>query len=128
MAQFRFNVSPEWERALLKLDNGYDNLCEKMLVAGNKVAKAALAGTKFGKYLKAIKPKRNQYGWFSQVQFKGETSSGAPAAIAATVYEFGRSGYNPQPARPEIRAKIKAAESGVVKAMEQVAEEVYKSL
>ena len=128
MAQFRFNVSPEWERALLKLDKGYDDLCEKMLNAGNKVAAAALSGTKFGKYLKAKKPKHNQYGWFSQVQFKGKTKSGTKAAIAATVYEFGRGGHNPQPARPEIRAKIQAAESGVAKAMEQVAEEVYKSL
>ncbi|MEL7609495.1 MAG: hypothetical protein AAGU74_08300 [Bacillota bacterium] len=123
MAQFRFEVSPAWEKKLMQMETGYDNLCKKMLEAGTKVAAAALKSTKFGKYVRVKKPKRNQYGWFAQVQFNGKTSSGAPASLAATVYEYGRQGKNPQPARPEIRAKIQAAESAVVEAMEAVLEE-----
>lgn len=134
MADFKFEISPEWERALQKLDGLYDEVAPKMLEKADAIVAAALKSTKFGKYVKVKKPKKNKYGWFSQVQFRGKTSSGEPAAKAATVYEYGRNvdaskdGISIQPARPEIRPKVASVEPEAINAMEQVMEEALKKL
>jgi hypothetical protein len=128
MASFKFEMSPEWEKAMYKLDTLYDDVSADMLNAGTAVVAGRLKGTKFGKYVKVKKPKKNQYGWFSQVQFRGTVESGTKAAIAATVYEYGRGGRAPQPARPEIRPTVQASEGEAVKAMEEVLKEALKKL
>lgn len=127
MAEFRFDVS-QLEKKINRLGDRYDAVCEDMLSAGANVVAGRLQRTKFGKYVKINKPKKNQYGWFAQVVFKGKTSSGAAAALAASVHEFGRGGKNPQPARPEIRPASAAAEADAVKAMEEVLNKELKSL
>ncbi len=127
LATMDFKLPPEYEREMQKLGNLYDDASADMCDAAAKVVAAALRGTKFGKYLKIKKPKKNQWGWFSQVQYRGTTESGTKAAIAATVYEFGRGGKAPQPARPEVRAKVKGAEAEAVKAMQEVLEAKLKT-
>ena len=113
-----FKLPQEYERQMQMLGALYDEASADMLEAGARVVRDALRDTKFGKYLKIKKPKKNRYGWFIQVQYSGKTTSGTKAAIAATVYEFGRGGRAPQPARPEVRAKVKGVESEAVKAMQ----------
>lgn len=103
-----------------KLGNSYDSTMPRVIKAGRDVvAKALGRHPKFGKYAKPTAPKKNEYGWFAQVQFKGTTSSGARAGLAVAINEYGRGGKNPQPARPWVRAAIAGAESAAVKAMEQ---------
>ena len=122
-------MSKDWERMMGKLDNLYDDACEDMLNAGGEIVKNRLkaANSTFSKYVKLKRPKKNQYGWFSQVQFKGTTSSGASAALAVTVYEYGRGGRAPQPARPFVRNAVKSCEGEVVKAMDDVLEAKLKT-
>jgi hypothetical protein len=110
----------------MKLDTLYDDTCEDMLNAGANVVAGKLKKTKFGKYVKIRKPTKNKFGWFAQVLFKGTTRTGAPAGLAAAVYEYGRQGNNPQPARPEIRSTVQSAERETVDTMERVLEEALK--
>lgn len=126
MATFDFKLPPEYERMMNKLENLYDEASEDMLNAGAQVVAGALKETKFGKYVKIKKPKKNKLGWFAQVQFRGKTSSGTKAAIAATVYEYGRGGRAPQPARPQIRRAIKSVEGEAVNAMQRALEAKLK--
>ena len=128
MAGFKFEMSKEWEVAMSKLGTLYDDTAEDMLSAGAAITAGKLKSTKFGKYVKIKKPKKNKFGWFAQVQFRGKTSSGASAALAASVYEYGRQGKNPQPARPEIRPAVQSAEPEAVAAMERVLEEALKKI
>lgn len=129
MADFKIGLSKEFEYAMMKLDKLFDEVAPKMLQAGEQVVAAELRKTKFGKYVKVLKPEKNKYGdWFAQIQFKGTTSSGAPASLAATVYEFGRQGHNPQPARPEIRGTVANAKPDAQKAMENVLMEALNQL
>lgn len=130
MASFKFEMSKDWEKAMLKLDTLYDDVSEEMLNAGGKIVAAKLkaANATFKKFVKLKKPKKNEYGWFTYVTFAGKTSDGHRANTAAFVYEYGRDGKNPQPERPFIRATVKAAEGETVKAMENVLEEALKKL
>ena len=130
MAKFEFKMDAGWERSMQKLGTLYDDTAEDMLKAGAVVLAARLksAGAEFAKYIKVKKPKKNKYGWFAQIHFSGNTSSGAPAALAANVYEFGRGGDNPQPARPFVRTAIESSEKEVVGAMQTVLEEALKKL
>ncbi len=98
-----------------KLGTLYDDTAEDMLKAGAAVLAARLkaAGAEFAKYIKVRKPKKNKYGWFAQIHFSGKTSSGAPAALAANVCEYGRGGDNPQPARPFVRPTIEPSEKEI---------------
>ena len=103
---------------LNKLGNSYDSVMPRVINAGRNVVAAVLRrNPKFGKYAKPTAPKKNEYGWFAQVQFKGKTSSGASAGLAVSVNEFGRRGKRPQPARPWVRAAIAGAEGDAIRAM-----------
>lgn len=116
-----------------KLGNMYDPIMMRVIKAGRKVILDAMraANATFANFLKGTTPKKNEYGWFAQVQFKGKTSSGESAAKAASVYEYGRRAgtytdkkghkrpYHAQPARPWIRATIKNAEPKAVQAMQE---------
>lgn len=128
MAGFRFEVPRELETKLLKLGDAGDKVIPKMLAAAAAAVAQHLTGTHFGKYVKVAKPKKNKYGWFARVFFDGKTSSGAPAGLAAAVYEFGRQGYHPQPARPEVRRKIENAEADAIDAMQATFDEEAKKL
>jgi HK97 gp10 family phage protein len=130
MAKLEFKMDAGWERAMHKLGTLYDDTAEDMLRAGTAVLAARLksAGAVFAKYIKIKKPSKNKYGWFAQIYFSGKTSSGAPAGLAANVYEYGRGGENPQPARPFVRPTIESSEKEVVDAMQTVLEEALKKL
>lgn len=129
MAQFRFEVSKDFERKLNQLDRLYDDACEDMLKTGGAILRDRLkaASSTFAKYVKLKRPKKNQYGWFTYASFEGKTSSGTPANTAAFVYEYGRGGRAPQPARPFIRRTVKGCEGEVVKAMDDVLEARLKT-
>ncbi len=128
MAKLEFKMDAGWERAMQKLDTLYDDTAEDMLNAGAAVLARRLksAGEEFAKYIKIKKPMKNKYGWFAQIHLSGKTSSGSPAALAANVYEYGRGGENPQPARPFVRPTIESSEKEVVGAMQTVLEEALK--
>jgi hypothetical protein len=123
MATFSWD-SGNYEAMLSRLQGETDNIIKKMLSAGALVVFNALkrASSTFSKYWKIRAPKKNQYGWFAQVQLKGKTSSGAPAALAANVYEYGRKDES-QSARPFIRSTVKEIEQGVIDTMQAVYDE-----
>ena len=112
-----------------KLDNLYDDACEDMLKTGGEIVKNRLkaANSTFSKYVKLKRPKKNQYGWFTYVSFEGKTSSGTRANTAAFVYEYGRGGRAPQPARPFVRNAVKSCEGEAIKAMQDVLEAKLKT-
>jgi hypothetical protein len=138
MAGFEFEWPRDWEDKLNRLDKLSDTVEKDMLNAGAKVVARALSTTKFGKYVVIKKARKNKYGWFAQVRFMGNVTpyapkkastpakEGARAATAAFIYEYGRGGANPQPARPEIRSMVKSAEPETIAVMEKVLEEALK--
>ncbi|PWM62168.1 MAG: hypothetical protein DBX63_06590 [Clostridia bacterium] len=133
MATFEMQGIEPYIKMLERLGNASDPIIIRTIKAGTKAALSALksANSTFAKYLKAKAPKKNEYGWFAQVQFKGKTSSGESAAKAASVYEYGRKGgtytdrkghtrpFHAQPARPWIRATAQSVEGEVVAAMQE---------
>ena len=133
MATIKMDGVDAYIEMVSKLGDMYDPIMMRVIKAGTKVALSALksANSTFAKYLKAKAPKKNEYGWFGQVQFKGNTSSGESAAKAATVNEYGRAAgtytdkkghkrpYHAQPARPWIRAAVKGSEAEVTAAMQE---------
>lgn len=122
MATVEFEGMDDYLTMLQRLEYYWQPTLQKMLNEGAKVVKTKLsiAGPKFAKYLKVKRAKKNEYGWFAQVQFRGTTSSGMPASLAAMVYEHGRGGKNPQHARPFIYKTCKAAEPEVFEKMQDV--------
>lgn len=122
MATVNFDGMDGYLQMLAKLGDKQDEVFRKMVNAGARVAHGKLkaANATFAKHVKLKLGKKNQYGWFAQVQFRGKTESGAPAALAANVYEHGKAG---QPARPFIKAASAAAESEAIEAMQKVYDE-----
>jgi len=125
MATVEFKGMENYEQMLARLGDQSDEIQKKMVTAGLRVlyAKLKAANTTFSKYLKKKSARKNQFGWFAQVQFKGKTESGVSAALAANVYEHGRGGKNRQPARPWINAACAAAEGEAVQEMSRVYDE-----
>ena len=133
MATFEMQGIEPYIKMLERLGNASDPIIIRTIKAGTTAALSALksANSTFAKYLKAKAPKKNEYGWFGQVQFKGNTSSGESAAKAATVNEYGcaagtytdkkghKRPYHAQPARPWIRAAVKGSEAKVTAAMQE---------
>jgi len=125
MATVEFKGMENYEQMLARLGDHADDVQKKMVDAGLRIlyAKLRSANATFAKYMKMKAAHKNQYGWFAQVQFRGKTESGVPAALAANVYEHGRGGKNAQPARPWISAACAAAEGEAVKEMGRVYDE-----
>lgn len=116
------------EAALENAQQKFPGICQAMLrnAAQFVLFKLQMANSKFAKYWNVRAPKHNRYGWYIQIPLKGNTSSGAPAPLAATVYEYGRGGKdkkNRQPARPFIRPTIKNAEEDVQNIMQTTYEQ-----
>jgi hypothetical protein len=128
MATFSWD-SGNYEAMLSRLQGETDNIIKKMLKEGAKITAAHLtiAAYEFAKYWKIKAPRKNQWGWYAKVLLKGTTSSGAPAALAANVYEYGRKDES-QPARPFIRSTIKEIEQGVYDTMQAVYDEEARKL
>ncbi len=115
MGKFEWKGNEQLEAALSRAEQKFPGICQAMLRNASQFVlfEIQMASDKFAKYWKVKAPKHNAYGWFSQIQLKGKTSSGAPASVAATVYEFGRGGEHPQTARPFIGPTIKNIEEDV---------------
>lgn len=130
MATIEFKGVNSYEDMLARLGDHSDEIQEKMVNAGLRVlfSKLKAANAKFSRYLRVKKAKKNQYGWFAQVQFKGKTKAGVPAALAANVYEHGRGGRNSQPARPWIGAASSAARDEAVYEMNRVYDEEVEKI
>lgn len=130
MATVKFEGFDEYEKMLSKLGDSMDSVVKEMVSAGLRILYARIksANAKFSKYVKMKAARKNQYGWFAQVQFKGKTESGTPAALAVNVYEHGRSGKNAQPARPWLNAACAAAEPECVAEMQKIYDEEVERL
>lgn len=125
MATVKWEGIDEYETMLVNLGNNMDGVCKKMVNAGLKILYAKIKGANatFSKHVKMKAARKNQYGWFAQVQFRGKTKSGTPAALALNVYEHGRSSENEQPARPWLNAVCAAAEAECISEMQKIYDE-----
>lgn len=125
MATVKFEGFDAYEQMLGKLGDSTDRVLKEMVSAGLRIlyAKIKCANATFAKYVKMKAARKNQYGWFAQVQFRGKTESGTPAALAANVYEHGRSGKHAQPARPWLNAACAAVEPECVAEMQRIYDE-----
>ena len=130
MATVKFEGFDEYEQMLSKLGDSTDNVLKEMVSAGLRIlyAKIKSANATFAKYVKMKAARKNQYGWFAQVQFRGKTEEGTPAALAVNVYEHGRSGRNAQPARPWLNAACSSAEPECVAEMQRIYDEEVEKL
>ncbi len=125
MATVKFEGFESYEQMLAKLGDNTDSVLKQMVGAGLRILYRTIKGANstFARYAKMKAARKNQYGWFAQVQFKGKTESGTPAALAVNVYEHGRSGTNAQPARPWLNAACSAAEPECVAEMQRIYDE-----
>ena len=130
MATVKFEGFDAYEQMLSKLGDSTDSVLKEMVTAGLGVlyAKVKSASATFARYVKMKAARKNQYGWFAQVQFRGKTESGTPAALAVNVYEHGRSGKNAQPARPWLNAACEQAEPECVAEMQRIYDEEAEEL
>ncbi len=130
MATVKFEGIDAYEKMLAKLGDSTDSVLKTMVNAGLRILYARIksANAKFSKYIKMKAARKNQYGWFAQVQFRGKTESGTPAALAVNVYEHGRGGNNAQPARPWLNAACSAAEPECVAEMQKIYDEEVERL
>ena len=130
MATVKFDGFDSYEQMLAKLGDSTDSVLKTMVNAGLRILYARIksANAKFSKYVKMKAARKNQYGWFAQVQFRGKTESGTPAALSVNVYEHGRSGKNAQPACPWLNAACAAAEPECVAEMQRIYDEEAEKL
>ena len=125
MATVKFEGFDAYKQMLAKLGDSTDSVLKSMLSVGLRIlcAKIKSANATFAKYVKMKAARKNPFGWFAQVQFKGKTESGTPAALAVNVYEHGRSGNRAQPPRPWLNAACAAAEPECVAGMQRIYDE-----
>jgi hypothetical protein len=130
MATVKFEGFDSYEKMLARLGDSTDSVLKQMVSAGLRIlyTKIRSANSTFARYVKMKAARKNVYGWFAQVQFRGKTESGAPAALALNVYEHGRSGNNAQPARPWLNAVCAAAEPECVAEMQKIYDEEAEKL
>ncbi|MEN6595745.1 MAG: hypothetical protein ABFC31_12450 [Clostridiaceae bacterium] len=125
MATVKFEGFDAYEQMLSKLGDDADRVQKEMVSAGLRILYAKIKGANatFARFVKMKAARKNQYGWFAQVQFRGKTKEGTPAALAINVYEHGRSGKHAQPARPWLNAACAAVESECVSEMQRIYDE-----
>lgn len=126
MATVKWEGFDEYEKMIAKLGDNTDNVLKSMVIAGLRILYSKIKGANatFAKYVKMKAARKNQYGWFAQVQLRGKTESGTPAGLALNVYEHGRSnGKSSQPGRPWLKATCAEAESECVAEMQKIYDE-----
>ena len=130
MATVKFEGFDAYEKMLAKLGDSTDSVLKSMVSAGLRIlyTKIKSANSTFARYVKMKAARKSAYGWFAQVQFRGKTESGTPAALAVNVYEHGRSGKNAQRARPWLNAACAAAEPECVAEMQRIYDEEAEKL
>ena len=130
MARMEWKGDVEMQAALHNAEMKLPSIIQEMLRSAAQFLLFELqsANNTFRKYWKANKAKKNQWGWFVKIGLKGKTESGAPAALAANVSEYGRQGYHPQPARPFIRRTLQNAEEDVENIMQTTFDQEMKEV
>lgn len=130
MATVKFEGFDAYEKMLAMLGDSTDSVLKQMVSAGLRILymKIKTASATFARHAKMKAARKNAYGWFAQVQFRGKTESGTPAVLALNVYEHGRSGNNAQPARPWLNAACAAAEPECVAEMQRIYDEEAEKL
>jgi len=130
MATVKFEGFDSYEQMLAKLGNDTDRVQKEMVGAGLRILYEKIKGANatFARFAKMKAARKNQYGWFAQVQFRGKTDEGTPAALAVNVYEHGRSGKNVQPARPWLNAACAGAEPECAAEMQRIYDEEVEKL
>ena len=130
MATVKFEGYDSYEKMLAKLGDSTDSVLKSMVSAGLRIlyTKIKSANSTFTRYVKMKAARKNAYGWFAQVQFRGKTESGTPVALAVNVYEHGRSSSNAQPARPWLNAACAAAEPECIAEMQKIYDEEAEKL
>lgn len=115
MAKFEWKGDEEMRLALERSVAKFPGICQAMLrsAAQYLLFELKMANWTFQKFWKAYAPKQNKAGWTVSILPKGKTSSGAAAALAVSVNEYGRGGKRPQPARPFVRETLKYSEEQV---------------
>lgn len=103
----------DYDKALQKLEYEADDTFKEMIRAGLKTMASAVRGAlpNFRKHIRRSTPKKNEWGWFGQVQFKGKTRTGFSAAQAAFYYNYGRKTRNGGQPVQGTQALDKAVES-----------------
>ena len=130
MATVKFEGFDAYEQMLAKLGNDTDRAQKEMVAAGLRILYEKIRGANatFARFVRMKTARKNQYGWFAQVQFRGKTDEGTPAALAVNVYEHGRGGKNAQPARPWLNAACAGAEPECVAEMQRIYDEEAEKL
>ena len=130
MATVKFEGFDAYEQMLSKLGDSTDRVLKEMVDAGLRILYEKIKGANatFARSVKMKAARKNQYGWFAQVQFRGKTDEGTPAALAVNVYEHGRSGRNAQPARPWLNAACSSVEPECVAEMQRIYDEEVEKL
>jgi len=115
MAKFEWKGDDEMRIALERSTAKFPGICQAMLRAAAQyiLFELQMANATFQKFWKAYAPKQSKTGWTASISPKGKTSSGAAAALALSVNEYGRGGKRPQPARPFVRQTLKDSEEQV---------------
>jgi Cu/Zn superoxide dismutase len=132
MASVKFEGFDEYEKMLAKLGDSTDGVLKEVVAAGLRIlrAKVKSANATFARYVKTKAARKNQYGWFAQVQFRGKTSEALSGSHAVFIYEHGRAAgeknghkYPAQPARPWLNAACAAVEPECIAEMQRVYDE-----
>lgn len=132
MATVKFEGFDEYDQMLAKLGDSTDSVLKTTINGGLRIllAKIKSANPKFAKYAKMRSARKNQYGLFAQVQFRGKTSEMLSGNHAVFMYEYGRVAgeknghkYPAQPPRPWLNAACAAVEPECVAEMQRIYDE-----
>lgn len=133
MAVMEVKGFKEYDAALQKLNYSADDTFKEMVSSGVKIVTANIKSAlpNFRKHIRQRSAKKNEWGWFGQAQFRGKTRTGAPAALAAAAYNYGRrtrNGGKPVEGTQKLQNAVAASEPVVEQTMTQIYNDKLKSL
>lgn len=133
MAVMNVKGFQDYDNALKKLDYQADDTFKEMVSSGVKVVTASIRSAlpNFRKHIRQRSAKKNEWGWFGQTQFRGKTRTGAPAALAAAAYNYGRktrNGGKPVPGTQKLQEAVEGSRANVEQTMSQIYNDKLKSL
>lgn len=133
MAVMEVKGFKEYDTALQKLDYAADDTFKEMVSSGVKIVTANIRSAlpKFRKHIRQRSAKKNEWGWFGQAQFRGKTRTGAPAALAAIAYNYGRrtrNGGKPVEGKQILQKAVAGSEAAVESTMSQIYNDKLRSL
>lgn len=133
MAVMNVKGFKEYDAALQKLNYSADDTFKEMVSSGIKIVTANIKSAlpNFRKHIRQRSAKKNEWGWFGQAQFRGKTRTGAPAALAADAYNYGRrtrNGGKPVEGTQKLQNAVAASEPVVEQTMTQIYNDKLKSL